>query len=559
MAATPKRALELLVRRRAEFGGDAAAAKRDALDRLESARLGSARDVLALHESLCFLRGYPDDTAVLARVEHMLAGFAHRADLRRHAATLENQGIAGTLTRFPFYAETAAWLAARHPGRLRVDWAAADPGDTFERLLPWLALEAEMPGIDEYDFTPREWLRRLKGPRETDAEFLVRRFRSFRLSASERETLYEMLQMPLLLSPGPGVPARGEEKLAGATVSFQRRPLDRGRPDLRRAARRAPLAIEALSREQGARVVELARAAMVSRARDLDAFCYGDPDDVRMVRWEDGLAFAVIGAIPERRLVLESVYAYLTLKNGVPIGYVLVSALFGSSEVAYNVFETWRGAEAARIYARALATTRALFGSDTFTIMPYQLGGFGNEEGIVSGAWWFYRKLGFEPRDPEGTALAGREEAAVARRASHRSSPGTLRQLARHNLFLSLGRPRADVIGTLDLANVGLHVTRFLAGHFGSDRERARRACVREAARRLEARPTAADRIAWERWSPLVLILPGIARWSAAERRALAGVIRAKDGRRESEFVRRFDAHRALRRALAVLARDPLA
>src|SRR5260221_11360353 len=108
------------------------------------------------------------------------------------------------------------------------------------------------------------------------------------------------------------------------------------------------------------------------------------------------------------------------------------------------------------------------------TIMPYQLGGFGNEEGMVSGAWWFSRKLGFEPRDPEGTALAGREEAAVARRASHRSSPGTLRQLARHNLFLSLGRPRADVIGTLDLANVGLHVKRFLACHFASDRQPAR-------------------------------------------------------------------------------------
>ena len=54
--------------------------------------------------------------------------------------------------------------------------------------------------------------------------------------------------------------------------------------------------------------------------------------------------------------------------------------------------------------------------------------------------------------------------------------------------------------------------------------------------------------------APLVLLLPGLGRWSAAERRALAAVIRAKGGRRESEFVRRFDAHSKLRYALAEVA-----
>ena len=38
----------------------------------------------------------------------------------------------------------------------------------------------------------------------------------------------------------------------------------------------------------------------------------------------------------------------LTLKNGVPIGYVLISAINASSEIAYNVFETWRGGETRR-------------------------------------------------------------------------------------------------------------------------------------------------------------------------------------------------------------------
>lgn len=564
MMADAKRALAELVRRRAEFGDQAAAAKVAALQGLERARLGTAREVLALHEALCFLAAYPDDGRVLDTVRRMLIAFERRPDLRRHRKALANSGIAGTETSFPFFAATAAWLARRHPGHLRVDWSAPPDRDAFERLLPRLALDAEMPGIDEVDFTPREWLRRMKGSEETDAEFLIRRIASLPWSEVQREMLYDMVGVSLVLSPGLDVPSRTLEwsrwtSLAAKTISMQTRPLDRSRPDLHRAARRRPRAIESLPLAAGQRMVDLAREAMVSRARDLDAFCYGDPRDVRRVRWEDGLEFAVIGVIPERRLVLESVYAYLTLKNGVPIGYVLVSALFGSSEVAYNVFETWRGAEAAPIYARALATTRALFGSDTFTIMPYQLGAFGNEEGIQSGAWWFYRKLGFEPRDAKAVAMVRDEEKAIARRPSHRSSPATLRALAQHNLFFPLGRRRDDVIGTLDLSNVGLHVTRFLSANFGSDRERARRACVREAAARLGARVGPGERVAWERWSPLVLILPGIARWSVAERRALAAVIRAKAGPRESEFVRRFDAHRALRRAIATLAHDALA
>ncbi len=120
--------------------------------------------------------------------------------------------------------------------------------------------------------------------------------------------------------------------------------------------------------------------------------------------------------MPERRLLLESVYGFLTLKNGVPVGYVLVSALFGSSEIAYNVFETFRGGESGRIYGKVLALTRQLFGPDVFTIFPYQLGGYGNPEALESGAWWFYQKLGFRPRAPHVVALMERGAGADAGR-----------------------------------------------------------------------------------------------------------------------------------------------
>ena len=67
---------------------------------------------------------------------------------------------------------------------------------------------------------------------------------------------------------------------------------------------------------------------------------------------------------------------------------------------------------------------------------------------------------------------------------------------------------------------------------------------------------SADERSAFHRWAPVVLLLPGLERWSADERRGLAAVIRAKGGLRESDFVQLFDAHPRLPGALAKLARS---
>jgi len=272
----------------------------------------------------------------------------------------------------------------------------------------------------------------------------------------------------------------------------------------------------------------------------------------------EGLEFLMIGARPERRLLLESVYGFLTLKNGLPIGYVLTSALFRSAELAFNVFDTFRGAEAGPVYGKVVGMTRALFGTDTFTISPYQLGD-GNDEAIESGAWWFYRKMGFHPRDRATNKLMRLELARMARTPGHRSSPAVLRRLARHPLYWSAGAARRDVLGELPLASAGLAVTQVIARRFAGDRERAAATFDREARARLGVRDltgwSASERHAWQRWSPLVALLPGVARWSRSERAAAVRVIRAKGGIREDTFARAFDAHPRLAAAVEALVR----
>jgi len=535
---------------RFEYGPGSARRKLEMLRALEKKRLKSARAVRDLHETLCFLRAYPDDAEVLEEVERMLAGFERRSDLRRFAGGLKDSGIAGSETRYRFYSETAFWLARRFPEHLRVDWD--DLSDAQEQMLldrlSVLAHYAETPGLDEAPLTLRQWVGRMKGRTEGDGAFLARRFGALDAGPMLKESYYDEVDLPLRLLWAPGAPSRTHAKYP-SPVHWQRGPLKRERPDLRVVLKRQPRVRE-LGEREGRELIRLAREAMVTRERDLDVFMQGDPRDVRMLDCGDGLQFAAIGFKPERRLLLEAVYGFLTLKNGVPIGYVLNSALFGSAEIAYNVFETYRGAEAGHVYGWVLACVRHLFHVDAFTIYPYQLGQ-DNDEALDSGAWWFYQKLGFRPRDKGAAALMRKELAAMRRRPAHRSTRATLEKLADHNMYYFVGKPRRDVIGEVSLQSIGLAATDFLARHGRADH-------AREAARRFGVGSFAGwsrdERTAWSRWAPLLLLIDGTGRWSAGERRAAAAAVRAKGGRRESDFVRLFDSHRKLRSAILRIA-----
>ncbi len=442
---------------------------------------------------------------------------------------------------------------------LTIDWDSFEQQEKLEELLPRLALYGETPGLDEFAFDVREWIDRMKGPAETDAEFLLRRLGQLRLSSFERETLFESLDMPLVLSPGAQTPSRTREFHRCGPALFQSGPLTRSRPSVSAEAARPPKAIRAASVREGGKLVDLARSAMATRSRDLDAFAYGDPRDVRLADCGGGLTIALVGVTAERRFLLETLYGFLMLKNGVPVGYGTYTGLFGSAEVAYTVFDTFRSGEAAAMYGRVLAIGRQRFGFDSFMIDPYQLG-HENDDAIASGAWWFYQKLGYRPREAALLQVMRREQRRMKAKPKYRSSAATLKKLAASNVYLHLDRPRDDVVGLLPLGNIGLHITAYLAKRFGHDRRRAEKTCSQDAAALLGLRSlrglSSGERLAWNRWGPLILVLPGLGHWPKEDRQALATIVYSKGGRRESEYLARFDPHRRLRKAIAKLARS---
>jgi hypothetical protein len=333
------------------------------------------------------------------------------------------------------------------------------------------------------------------------------------------------------------------EAVATPKLYFRTEAPPQYRPNLWNEIARAPQSTRFLSRKEGSALIDLARGAMVTRGRDLDTFAYGDPGDVRLIDDGAGLSWAMIGLVPERRPVLRTAYGYLILRNGVPIGYVQSDALWRCVDLAFNTFPTFRGWEAAKILGRTMAMLSNTFDATSFTLEPYQLGD-GNEEGIESGAWWFYYKLGFRPRNRAIQRLVKAELERIKRTPGHRSTPATLAKLAKDYLYLDRPRDRAPYWPRLAALGSRL-ATRQKAGKSGNTPPTG---LIRGA--------NDAKQKAWMAWEPVVALLPGMEQWSLAEKRELVEVILAKASRRDTDYLRRFNHHPRLGQALRQLIRS---
>jgi hypothetical protein len=542
------RALASLARLARQYGPGLGDRKLTLLAALEKAELDSAKQVLRLHELLVFLDAFPDDSRVRLRARGMLMGFRHRKDLGRLRAALAGTGIAGTDTPFRFYWPTARWISQRWPGALCIDRRDPPQAQAILEVLPQLIPVVQFEFFKQAGTPTLESLDRLCPRGVTDADWFIGLVAAMPGDDGTREAFFDRVDPPFILRAGRSTPERTMARFGNLPLHPQSGTLRGPRPDLRRECQRAPRRVAKLGRTDAADLMNLARISMATRERDLAVFQYANPRDAFLVDDGAGLAFAFLGIRPERRLLLPAVYGGLTLQNGVPIGYVQLDVLGRHAEVSFNQFETFRDSGAARVFARYLAAAHHVFGCDSFSIEPYQLG-HDNDEGIASGAWWFYRRLGFHPGSTEARRLATREAGRVRRRRSYRSSAQSLRTLARWHLYFSLDRARpARLPNTAALlARAALELQCFPLPDAAERRDAAAKAAARWlGSKRLGARPSRllAD------WAGVILALRRTGRWSQRDRRLLLEIIAAKAGASEREYLRLLRMHDWLRRAL---------
>ena len=556
------------------------------LSALGTARFPDAASLIRFHEALMFLRAFPHSPAALRKTESLLTHFHKKVEaLRRSDADmdafdpLEVSGIAGTSMEDTLSFDVARWLTHHLPGQVEIAWDNYDPGrelgTTGPRFMPLLEDDAYV----EADTPWRKWLETAAGKKGSDPRWLIDRFDALRLLPYQKAELYESLRVPLRwhlnnscisrtrnVSPTPTLSfrptrrersARGEwRNLAFRGIFYHSGPLiSRSEVSLADELAKKPPTLTKLPRHQGVAVINLIREVMLVRYRELYGTTLGDPSSVVRADLGRGVTIYLWSLPSDRRLPLRAYVAGLTLKNGVPINYIESIGLCEWMEVGFNTFYTFRGGEAGWIYAQVLRCLCHLMGTTVVSVYPYQLG-HDNDEAIESGAFWFYRKLGFRPGRRDLQELAEREEKKIAASRDYRTPPRILKRLASGHVFYELPGSEIGAWDKFSTRNIGLRVNQRMARDFGGDANRMRQYANSKLEQILgvkSAKWTAQEQLAFENFALVMSEVPNLRAWPQSEKTDLLQIIRAKSRPDEMLYLHRTQNHARLRTALLAL------
>jgi hypothetical protein len=550
---------------RYRFGRNESAQVLKLLTALDAARFPDPATLIRFHEALMFLRAFPHSPSVLRKTEGLLNHFWKKVDaLRKSGADmddfdpLEVSGIAGTQMEDTLSFDVARWLTRRLSGKVEIAWENYDPGRELGTAGPRFMPLLEDDAYVEADTPWRRWLETAAGKKGSDpawpiATWLVQRFIDLPLAPMHRAELYESLRVPLRWDLGNSLVSRTRNCRPVRNVFYHTGPLiNRGEVALAHELAKRPPTLTKLSRRQGEAVIDTIREVMLVRYRELYGTTLGDPSSVVRADVGRGVSIYLWSLPPERRLPLRAYVAGLTLKNGVPINYIESIALCEWMEVGFNTFYTFRGGEAGWIYAQVLRCLCHLMGTTCISVYPYQLG-HDNEEAIESGAFWFYRKLGFRPGRPDLQKLVEREEKKIAADRNYRTPARTLKRLGAGHVFYELPGSEIAAWDKFSTRNIGLRVNRDMARRFSGDSTRIRRESARTVARLLGVNPSSwntLERTSFENFALVLARVPGLSTWTRAEKDALVAVIRAKPKPDEMRYLYLTQQHEKLRDAL---------
>ena len=555
---TIQRLLDQLDEAKRQFAPRSANQTVQLLRRLAKVTIDDPQTLIRFHEILLFISAYPQSAPVREQAQSILNRFGERVTSLRDAdvdlsllETPEVSGIADTVVSDTFTYPIVSWLVRKQPRRVELDWEWFEDenrlAETWPRFMPLLEEDASVEANVPY----QRWLRAASG-RDRDLTWLIRQFNSLSLSQKEKAELFDSQKLYVRWDP-PFRSTRTGMRLPVKNVFYHRGPLiQRREVSLVQELQAQPPRLERLTTRSGEAILDMAREASTIRYRELYGFTHGDPAKVFRADLGRGVDVFVTQLPPGVRLPLRAYHAALFFKNGVPVGYFEGLSLFERMESGFNLYYTFREGETAWLYAKTLGIFRHLLGVTSFAIDPYQIG-YENEEGIESGAFWFYRKLGFRPTSPEITKLMAKEEAKLGSRPGYRTSPATLRKLAAGSMIFELDRTRTGDWDRFHLRNIGMAVQHRMAEKFRGDADRMREETTARIVTTLGIRPgelKPAALTALSDFAAALSVADNLGNWNRDEKHRLKEIIEAKAGPAESRYLKLMQQHERLRLAM---------
>lgn len=430
------------------------------------------KQLIQLHEALLFTLAYSANAEIYRLAEAVMALLVQTVtqSVKVNPNSFYNSGITGSLVCAKFGLLLNQYLLEQNLHTLELAGIDGESSDLVTKLNFTLnTIEQELMPSEAGYFKQwqKHYIPSIKDKRERLAYF-IQAILQMNGSISYRENLLLNFELYTQFSLDVHLLGLSLGRLPQATIHLHRTGIKKKVSIHEVMELGKPQQIKLKLKEQE-KLVQLARGSMASLLRETDTFTYAQTHETELFQMGRGIQIALYYMIPEQKFALQSYVGYLLFKNGLPMAYGGCWILAKQAAFGVNVLPPYRGGESSLVVAQLLRLYSFRFGLNRFTVDPYQIGK-GNSDGIASGAFWFYYKLGFRPKQKNLFDLAEMEVKKMEVEKGYRTPAKTLVKLADAEIFMDL---KGAIDESVDLSTISRAISTHVNLHFQGNRNLA--------------------------------------------------------------------------------------
>ena len=300
-------------------------------------------------------------------------------------------------------------------------------------------------------------------------------------------------------------------------------------------------------------LIDTIRTSLALYYRETDPVTFADASETSLFDMGNGLQIGLTGMRKEWRLALESYVGFMAFSNGVPVAYG-GGWLFGHRcKIGVNIYPPFRGVVSSILFCEVMRLYYQVFRARYFVVKPYQFGK-GNHEGLMTGAFWFYYKLGFRPVLNAINDMAGKEWEKIISGSQYRTPLPVLKMFTICNMEFE---PVQSTAANINADRISKSVTDMICSRFSGNRKRAIEFCVEQFTNFHKPEDSGLEAIALpavlQNGALLYGALPGTSSWTDKQRKQFLKLFQLKALGREQAYIIALQNHSGFWRAVQEL------
>ena len=348
-----------------------------------------------------------------------------------------NSGLPGTPIEASFSFQMTFWILNSSLVNCENMYSTCHKSTQMELIFPFLN-KAQQEYISEENLNWKDWCKYLQLNESNYLKSILSIIHNYDADIAFKETIFKRLQVYIRFS------AKEFQPPGGVLVKHQYyERLSKG-IKLNEYIEANKFIELKLEKEQVEKVVNAARINLLNLCRETDPITNADVLKTR-VFLKNETVICLFFLKKEFQLKYQRYVGYMLFKNQLPVAYGGGWVLKKQIRFGLNILPFGRGGESQKILADLVSCYKNLFKPHLFLIDAYQIGK-NNPEAILSGAFWFYYKLGFRSVNKEINLIAQQEYELFIGNKTYKSTPKTLKKLSNYPIYLGYKKNALDYL-----------------------------------------------------------------------------------------------------------------